>query len=179
LKTRNLVLSLGMAGMLIAAGAANTANTANASSAPAAAASAAQDAKSFTHEAAGVTFNLPAGWTAEPDGDQLTVSPAGGGIGVVFWVTDEEDAAKALGEELAKQIKNLKFDGEPKADKHNGMDHASVSGTGQIGGEDILFSADFLEAKKSLIVLTFGSLEGLKKHSAGYSQLVKSIKLVD
>ncbi|HEX7315814.1 MAG TPA: hypothetical protein VF297_18000 [Pyrinomonadaceae bacterium] len=139
------------------------------------------EGKTFTHEGAGVTFVLPAGWTAEPDDDQLTVSPADDSIAVVFWVTEQEDfdaAAKALGEELAKQIKNLKIDGEPKGDTHNGMDHAAVTGTGQIDGKDVVFSADILEAKKPLIVLTFGSMENLQKHSADYVKLVKSIKKV-
>lgn len=139
------------------------------------------EGKTFTHEGAGVTFVVPAGWTAEPDGDQLTVSPADDSIALVFWVTEEEDfdaAAKALGEELAKQIKNLKIDGEPKGDTHNGMDHAAVTGTGQIDGKDIVFSADILEAKKPLIVLTFGSMENLQKHAGDYSKLVKSIKKV-
>jgi predicted Zn-dependent protease len=139
------------------------------------------EGKTFTHEGAGVTFELPAGWTAEPDGDQLTVSPADESIALVFWVTEQEDfdaAAKALGAELAKQIKNLKLDGEPKADTHNGMDHAAVTGSGQIDGKDIVFSADILEAKKPLIVLTFGSTENLQKHSADYVKLVKSIKKI-
>jgi hypothetical protein len=139
------------------------------------------EGKTFTHEGAGVTFELPAGWTAEPDGDQLTVSPADESIALVFWVTEAEDfdaAAKALGAELAKQVKNLKLDGEPKADKHNGMDHAAVTGSGQVDGKDVIFSADILEAKKPLIVLTFGSLENLQKHSADYVKLVKSIKKV-
>ncbi len=180
MKTSNLLLGLAVAGLLAVAGAANSLD---ASSVAAAAAPAAvvQEGKAFTHEGAGVTFVLPAGWTAEPDGEQLTVSPADESFAIVFWVTEEDEfdaAAKALGEELAKQIKNLKFDGEPKADKHNGMDHASVSGTGQIDGKDIVFSADILEAKKPLIVLTFGSLENIQKHSAEFAQLVKSIKKV-
>lgn len=144
-------------------------------------AAAQSEGKTFTHEGAGVTFTLPAGWTAEPDGEQLTVSPADDSFAIVFWVTEAEDfdaAAKALGEELGKQIKNLKFDGEPKSDTHNGMDHASVTGSGQVDGKDIVFSADILEAKKPLIVLTLGSLENLQKHAADFSKLVKSIKKV-
>lgn len=139
------------------------------------------EGKTFTHEGAGITFELPAGWTAEPDGNQLTVSPADESIALVFWVTEEDDfdaAAKALGTELAKQVKNLKLDGEPKSDTHNGMDHAAVTGSGQIDGKDVIFSADILEAKKPLIVLTFGSMENLQKHSGDYVKLVKSIKKV-
>ena len=178
MKTRNLFLGLVVAGLLAVTGATNLVNASSAAARPAAAT---QQGKTFTHEGAGVTFELPAGWTAEPDGELLTVSPAEGGVALTFWVTEEDDfdaASKALGEELAKQIKNLKFDGEPKTDKHNGMDHAAVRGSGQIDGKDILFSADILEAKKPLIVLTIGSMENLQKHSAEYMQLVKSIKLV-
>ncbi len=144
-------------------------------------AAAQSEGKTFTHEGAGVTFTLPAGWTAEPDGEQLTVAPADESFAIVFWVTEAEDfdaAAKALGTELAKQIQNLKLDGEPKADTHNGMGHASVTGSGQVDGKEIVFSADILEAKKPLIVLTLGSLENLQKHAADFSKLVKSIKKV-
>ena len=177
MKTRNLLLGLTVAGLLAGAVAAVPFDT----SAAAAPAAAAQEAKTFTHEGAGVTFDVPAGWKAEADGEQVTVSPAGGGISLVFWVPEEDDfdaAAKALGEELAKQIQELKFDGEPKADKHNGMDHASVTGSGKVGGKEIVFSADILEAKKTLIVLSFGSAEGIQKHAAAFSSLVKSIKRV-
>jgi predicted Zn-dependent protease len=168
-------LLLGLALVLAAAVAGPAAKTAAASHA------AAQDAKTYTHEAGGITFDLPEGWKATPDGDQLTVSPAGGGIAVTFWVTEEGDfdaATKALGEELGKQIKNLKFDGEPKEDTHNGMEHVSVSGTGQVEGKDIVFSADLLQAKKPVIVLTVGAADNIQKHTADYLKLVKSIKKV-
>jgi predicted Zn-dependent protease len=176
LKLRKLLLGAALA-FALAAAAAPAARDARAAH-PAAAQA---EGKTFTHEGAGVTFELPAGWTAEPDGAQLTVSPADESIALVFWVTEGEEfdaAAKALGEELAKQVKNLKFDGEPKSDTHNGMGHAAVTGSGQIDGKDIVFSADILEAKKPLIVLTFGSTENLQKHAGDYSKLVKSIKKV-
>ena len=174
MKLRNLALAAVAAFMLAAA-----IPAASGAAAPRAAAQ--SEGKTYTHEGAGVTFELPAGWTAEPDGEQLTVSPADDSFAIVFWVTEAEDfdaAAKALGTELAKQIKSLKFDGEPKADTHNGMDHASVTGSGQVEGKDVVFSADILEAKKPLIVLTLGSAENLQKHSAEYTKLVKSIKPV-
>jgi len=175
LRTPKFLLGLGLAFTLAAAVAGPAVRTAAASPA------AAQEAKTYTHEAGGISFELPAGWKAEADGDQLTVSPAGGGIAVVFWVTEENDfdaATKALGEELGKQIKNLKFDGDPKEDTHNGMEHASVSGSGQIEGKDILFSADILQAKKPVIVLTFGVADEVHKHAEDYVKLVKSIKKV-
>ena len=175
MRTPKLLLGLGLAVTLTAAVAGPAAKTAAASAA------AAQTGKTYTHEAGGISFELPEGWKAEPDGDQLTVSPEGGGAAVVFWVTEEADfdaATKALGEELGKQLKNLKFDGDPKEDTHNGMEHASVSGSGQIEGKDILWRADLLQAKKPVIVLTFGVADQLHKHADDYSKLVKSIKKV-
>jgi hypothetical protein len=87
-------------------------------------------------------------------------------------------AAEALGTELGKQVKNLKLDGEPKEGTHNGMQHAAISGSGQIEGQDVIFSADLLAAKKPVIILSFGTAEGLQKYSGQYAQLVKSIKKV-
>ena len=177
MRTPKFLLALALAFALAAAVAGPAVKTAGASNA----AAAAQDAKTYTHEAGGITFDLPAGWKATPDGDQLIVAPEGGGISAFFWVTEEDDfdaALKEVRDELGKQIKNLKFDGEPKEDTHNGMEHASVTGTGQVNGKDILFSADLLQAKKPVIVLTFGVADQIQKHAAAYSQLVKSIKKV-
>jgi hypothetical protein len=177
LRFKNLLLAVAAAAALFAAYAGPAAGTAAAVSAPPAQAA----AKTFTHEAGGITFELPAGWKAEPNGEQLTASPEGGGISISFWVTEEDDfeaASEAVGEELGKLIKNIKFDGEPKEDKHNGMEHASFSGSGQIDGADVHFSADLLQAKKPVIVLTVGVAGQFEKHAAAYAQLVKSIKKV-
>ena len=175
MRTRNLLLGAALS-FSLAAAVVPTANNVNA--APPAVQS---EAKTFTHEAGGITFTLPASWKAEPDGEQIVASPEAGGISISFWVTEEDDfeaASEAVGEELGKMLKNIKFDGEPKEDTHNGMPHASFTGTGQMEGHDVLFSADLLQAKKPVIVLTFGVASQLEKHAAAYSQLVKSIKKV-
>lgn len=147
----------------------------------AAAPAAAQDGETFTHEEGGIQFTAPDGWKAEAEGEQLTVSPPGGGIGIVFWVPEGdtfEAAVAALEEELGKTIKNPKFDGEAKEGTHNGMPHATLSGTGLIEGENMAFSVDLVMAKKPVIILTFASPENFKKHEAEYWGLVKSIKKV-
>jgi hypothetical protein len=137
--------------------------------------------ETFKHEAGGIQFNLPDGWNAKPDGEVLTVSAPDDTITMVFWVTEADDfeaATEALDAELAKQIKNLKFDGEPKEGKHNEMPHVSVSGSGQIEGQGIAFSADLLMAKKPVIILTFASPENFEKHGSSYMKLVRSIKKI-
>jgi len=178
LNTRKLLLGAALSFSLAAA---VVPAASNARAAQKAGAAEQSEPKTFTHEAGGITFTVPAGWKAEPDGEQITVSPEEGGISIVLWVTKEddfEDAAKALGEELGKQVKNLKFDGEPKEGTHNGMSYESVKGSGQIEGQDIIFSADLLAAKKPVIILSFGTAEGLQKHSGEYTELVKSIKKI-
>ena len=135
--------------------------------------------QTYTHEAGGITFDVPAGWKTEANGAQLTVSPAEGGISVAFWVTEEDEfdaATEAVGEELGKMLKNVKLDGEPKEDTHNGMPHASFSGTGEFEGHEVLFSADLLQAKKPVIVLTVGAPAQLEKHAAAFAKMVKSIR---
>src|ERR1044071_10291011 len=44
----------------------------------------------FSHEAAGVQFQLPKGWKAEPDGEQILVTAPDHSFSVVFWVPDED-----------------------------------------------------------------------------------------
>ena len=175
MKLRNLLLAGAAACALAAAGVPAASNV------DAASIAVQTEGKTFTHEEGGISFTLPAGWKAEPDGTQITAAPEEGGISISFWVTEEDDfeaASEAVGTELGKMLKNIKFDGEPKEDTHNGMPHASFSGTGQIEGQDVLFSADLLQAKKPVIVLTFGVADQIQKHAVAYSQLVKSIKKV-
>jgi hypothetical protein len=137
--------------------------------------------KTYTHEEGGIQFDAPDGWKSEVDGEQITVSAPDDSISIVFWVPEADtfDAAlEALEEELDKMIKNIKLDGEAKADTHNGMKHASLSGSGKVEGADVLWSVDLLMAKKPVIALTFASPGNFEKQAEGYSKLVKSIKKI-
>jgi hypothetical protein len=173
LKILSLILCLALSGSLAVAHEGDTATGHAAAQASA--------GETFTHQEGGIQFTAPEGWKAEVEGEQLTVSPPGGGIGMVFWVPEGdtfEAAVEALEEELGKTIKSPNFDGEPKEGTHNGMPYASLSGTGIIEGENVAFSVDLLMAKKPVIILTFASPENLKKHEADYWGIVKSIKKV-
>jgi len=159
------------------ANAANTANTANAAAAPAATASPA--AQTVSHPEAGLQFDVPVGWKTDEEGEQYRLLAPDGDISVTFWVPVEGDfqnAAKAIGEEIGKQLTDLKYDAEPRQDKHNGMDHVSVTGSGKAEGRSVNFSADLLQAKKPVIILTFSSPDNFKHHEAEYSKFVSSIK---
>lgn len=140
-----------------------------------------QGGEVFTHKEAGVQFQLPTGWKAKPDGEVITVSSADDALQVVFWVPDEDtfDAAvKAIDDELGKTIKKMKTNGKPIEDTHNGMPHFEVSGSGEVDGSPIEWSADLLGAKKPLIILTFAAPTLFEKHADAYLKLVGSIKKV-
>ena len=148
-------------------------------SAAAAASPAAPRAETYKHAEGGVQFELPDGWKAEAEGEQLTVGPEDDTISMVFWVPEGdtfEAAVDALDEELAKTVKDMKLNGEPKADTHNGMQHVSVSGSGKVEGVQVLFSVDVLMAKKPVIVLSFAAPGMFEKHATAMQSLIKSIK---
>jgi hypothetical protein len=178
LKIARFVLCLGLFGALTLAHgfpAAKTSNTAAQQPAD-------SGGKIYTHQEGGITFDLPSGWKAEAEGDLLSVSSPGESVGLFFWVTKEADfdaALKALDDELSKVVKNVKTSGEPKTDTHNGMPHASLTGTGEVEGKQVSWSVDLLQAKKPVIVLTFASGADFEKHAADYGKLVKSIKKVE
>jgi ABC-type glycerol-3-phosphate transport system substrate-binding protein len=141
----------------------------------------ASDANVFTHKEGGITFEVPHGWKATPNGDNMTVASADGGLQVVFWVPDEnsfEDAVKDLDKEISKTVKNVKTVGKPTTDTHNGMPHYGESGTGDVNGNTIAWSVDVLSAKKPVIILSFAAPNLYEKNSADYEKLINSIKKI-
>lgn len=139
----------------------------------------AQQNETYTHKNGGIQFQLPKGWKAEPSGDQMTVSAPDNSIAMIFWVAGEDSldaTVKALGDELDKTMKKVKYTGEAKQDTHNDMPHYSQTGTGEIGGASILWSVDLLQAKKTVIILTFAAPGAFEKHAEDAQHLVMSIK---
>lgn len=142
---------------------------------------AAEDSGVFTHQEAGVRFQLPKGWRAKPEGEVITASSADDALQVVFWIPDEANfdaAVKELGTELGKTIKNMKTVGKPAEDVLNDMPHYGETGTGDVDGTTIVWSVDVLGAKKPLIILTFAAPSLFEKHSSAYEQLLNSIKKI-
>jgi hypothetical protein len=158
-----------------------SANTETARTDKAKSSDSASDANVFTHKEGGITFEVPHGWKATPDGDNMTVSSADGGLQVVFWVPDEgsfDAAVKDLDKEISKTIKNVKMVGKPTQDTHNGMPHYGESGTGDVNGATIGWSVDVLSARKPVIILSFAAPNLYEKNSADYEKLINSIKKI-
>src|SRR5437764_12704007 len=94
----------------------------------------------FTHEEAGVQFQLPKGWKAKPDGEVITASSADDALQVGFWVPDEdtfEAAVRELDKEISKTVKNMKTTEKPAQDTLNGMAHYGEVGCGEVNGAAI------------------------------------------
>jgi hypothetical protein len=141
----------------------------------------ASDANVFTHKEGGITFEVPSGWKATPNGDNMTVASADGGLQVVLWVPEGdsyEDAVKDLDKEISKTVKNVKTVGKPTTDTHNGMPHYGESGTGDVNGATIAWSVDVLSAKKPVIILSFAAPNLYEKNAADYAKLINSIKKI-
>jgi predicted Zn-dependent protease len=175
LRLLKLTATLALAAVCVGAVTNVTSSGARAASSP----TAAQAAETFRHAAAGIQFDVPDGWKAEPEGEMITVSSPDDTFNMFFMVTEGDtlkEAADALDEELAKIVKNAKLSGEPKEDKHNGMDHFSQSGTGEVEGVKAELSVDILMAKKPVIILTFAAAGQYEKHVEAAAQLIASIK---
>jgi hypothetical protein len=141
-----------------------------------------QDKSSYSHQEAGVKFELPKGWKAEPDGAVITVSTPDDSLQMVFWVPDEdsfEAAVKDLDNELGKTIKNIKMTGKETKDTHNGMPHYGQSGTGDVDGATIEWSVDVLGARKPVIILTFAAPGVWEKHAENTAKFIASIKKIE
>jgi predicted Zn-dependent protease len=141
-----------------------------------------QENRTFSHQEAGIQFELPKGWKAKPDGEVITVSTADDSLQMVFWVPDEDtfDAAvKDLDKELGKTVKNIKITDKGTSDTHNGMPHFSEGGSGQVGGTTIEWSVDVLAAKKIVIILTFAAPGVVEKHADEAVKFISSIKKIE
>jgi predicted Zn-dependent protease len=140
-----------------------------------------QEDRIYRHKEAGVQFELPKGWKANPDGEVITVATADDSLQMVFWVPDEntfDAAVKDLDKEISKTIKNVKITDKGTSDTHNGMPHFSTGGTGDVDGTTIEWSVDVLSAKKVVIILTFAAPGIAEKHAEEAVQFINSIKKI-
>ncbi|HEX7998395.1 MAG TPA: hypothetical protein VF528_08395 [Pyrinomonadaceae bacterium] len=133
----------------------------------------------YTHAEGGIQFEVPAGWKAEPNGEQMTLSTQDSSLSIVLWVPAEDnfdEAVNELDKELGKTITNIKPGGEPRETTVGGMPTFSQSGTGVVEGNQIQWAVDIIKAKKPVIVLTFAAPGIWEKHQGDYQKFASSIK---
>jgi hypothetical protein len=143
--------------------------------------SSSSEGETFTNQAAGVQFTLPADWTSKNEGESIIAASPHDAVNVVFQVPKDEfnKAVDDLGDRLDAIIKNGKITSPGKESTHNGMRAYTAGGTGEVNGEQIAWEVDILQAKKPFFVLTFAAPEMFKMHQSEYQQLLSSIKKIE
>ena len=138
-----------------------------------------QDSTVYTIKEAGIQFDVPKGWKIEVDKDSKNVvlSIEDGAMTITFVVEEKfGEVATGMKDGLKERLANLKSDGEPKEDTHNGMVHISETGSGMLKDQSINWSIDVLKATQNLTILTFGIQKVMKAHEDEYIKFVGSIK---
>ncbi|GEM_PF-2436484 len=133
----------------------------------------------YTNPDAGIQFQLPRGWKAKRDGDDIFVSTGDESVQMIFFVPDEDTfdlTLRELDKELGKTIRRIKIVDKGTSDTHNGMRHFSTGGTGEVNGSPVEWGVDILEAKKVVIVLTFADPGAFDAHTKDGAQFISSIK---
>jgi hypothetical protein len=137
--------------------------------------------ETLVHGTAHITIELPSGWTSKKEGDSLTVSDPQGEVVVAFMVIPVgavKEAANALGENLGKNVKDLKL-GEGEEIDINGMRGKFIEGDGSIDGTsvDILVALiDTPSNEKDLMILAIAEDATLARHKAEVRFLFKHVK---
>lgn len=138
-------------------------------------------AKTYPHQGAKVSVNVPSSWKVDGDDSSLTAESKDGAAALMFMVLEAEslDAAlEGLDQELSKIITNFKEDGEPSEVSVRGMPGVAVDGEGTIEGKRAKIGLLVLKSPSGKAVLVLGAVEKSKwsKHKKVIERILKSLK---
>ena len=139
-----------------------------------------RDDRILYHDEAGLQFELPLGWRSREVGNDMLIETADGTVQVDIWVPESatfELALRNIDMDLSKIVKNARVIDRGTSDTHNGMRHFSTSGTGTVNGFRCEWSVDILEAKKTVLILSYWRPGIADRHAAEGIQFINSIKL--
>jgi len=142
---------------------------------------AARNDRILMNDEAGFQFELPKGWRAEEQGEDIFLWTADETVQVDIWVPDEETfdlALRNIDKDLGKVVKNVKVIDKGTSDTHNGMRHFSTSGTGIVDGKRSEWSVDILDAKKVALILSFWRPGLADRHASEGLLFFNSIKRI-
>jgi hypothetical protein len=142
---------------------------------------ASQDTTIYSIKEAGIQFDVPKGWKTEVDKstNNVVLRIEDGAMTITFVVEDKFAAvASGMKDGLKEQLTDMKSDGDPKEDTHNGMVHLEETGAGMLKDQPIFWSIDVLKANKNVTILTFGIKKIVEAHSDEYGKWVASIKKI-
>jgi hypothetical protein len=132
------------------------------------------------HDEAGFQFELPLGWRSKEVGNDMLIETADGTIQVDIWVPESatfELALRNIDRDLSKVVKNARVLDRGTSDTHNGMRHFATSGTGTANGRRCEWSVDILEARKTVLILSYWAPGLADRHASEGIQFINSIKL--
>lgn len=196
----NILLTLGVATLSVAfsgcSATVSTGNTTNASNTNAAKpanttatnsnatntnAAAPADSSVVKLEEGGLQMTLPNGFEMTKEAGDVVVSTADDGVAVRFTVPadgDYEKAVKDAADNLDKYITDVKVESEAKADKINGMDAMSSSGTGKDkAGKKVNWDLTVLKTdKKPVLAIIYAEEESMNKHADDLKAFFDSVK---
>jgi len=137
--------------------------------------------ETISHASAHISIELPAGWTSESDKDSLTVADPAEEVVVIFIVVPVgavKETANALGENLSKNVDNLKL-GEGEDITINGMAGKVIEGDGTVKemNVDILVAiVDTPADDKDLMIVAIAEDAKLSRHKSEVRYLFEHLK---
>jgi hypothetical protein len=139
-----------------------------------------QDSRVHTIKEAGLQFEVPKGWKVEaPENGNVVVSFEDGAASATFVIEENyANVIKGMKSGLKEKLTEMKTEGEPKEDTHNGITHIEENGSGLLNGVKVTWSIDVLKATKNVTILTFGIDSVLDAHGPEYAKFVNSIKKI-
>jgi hypothetical protein len=137
------------------------------------------DVKSFA--TAKVSVDVPAGWKSSGSAEQMNLVDPTNEVGFVMVVTETADLKKVvmeLDKRLASTMPNIKWAGDPKSDKLNGMDAIYNLGTAKVNGKDANVTLLLLHTPADKVLLVIGAVDSAKfaNHKAEVQKLIASFK---
>jgi hypothetical protein len=133
----------------------------------------------LTHDEAGFQFELPKGWRAEEQGEDMLLWTADETVQIDIWVPESKTfdlALRNMDKDLSRVVKNVKVIDQGTSDTHNGMRHFSSGGTGTVNGRRCESSVDVLDAKKVVLILSFWRPGLADRHASEGLLFFNSIK---
>lgn len=134
-----------------------------------------------THQKAGVRFEVPSGWKATPDGEELVVETTDESLLLVFWTpadTSWSAAVDGFRDEVDRMVNKVSVAADPRSGQLNGMPTVELEGGGEVDDAPVEWSATLMMASRPLIVLAFGPPGTWEQNLAKIEGLVSSIKKI-
>lgn len=135
----------------------------------------------FVNEAAGVQFNLPDGWHAQPDGEVVTVSNGDNSFHAIFAAVPPEaveHVAEAIDSETDKFLDDIKVVDAAHKVTFNGLPAFQARGTGTVKGTDgqVFWTVNIILSKQPVFFLTY-AVRGAAEHDVeAVGHFVNSIR---